>query len=132
VLTPDPATGGDSLPEPTGAHSVGRVSFDWVDPARTEIYAANPEDRRELVVFVWYPAEPQPTAEFAPYLPSAWAPAAEFLGLDVAGMRSHAIPDAPLAADYPAYCCSPPAVSRRCCWPRSLRSWRATVSSSWG
>jgi hypothetical protein len=103
VLTPDPATGGDSLSEPTGPHSVGRVSYDWVDPARTEIYAANLEDRRELVVFVWYPAEPQPTTEFAPYLPSAWAPAAEFLGLDVAGMRSHAIPDAPVAADYPAY-----------------------------
>jgi pimeloyl-ACP methyl ester carboxylesterase len=101
VLTPDPAT--DSLPEPTGPHSVGRVSYDWVDPARTEIYAANSEDRRELVAFVWYPAKPQPAVEFAPYLPRAWAPAAEFLGLNLAGVRSHAIPEAAVAADNAAY-----------------------------
>ena len=82
---------------------MGRVSYDWVDPARTEIYAANPEDRRELVVFVWYPAKPQPAVEFAPYLPPAWAPAVEFLGLNVAGLRSHAIPEAAVAADTPAY-----------------------------
>ena len=73
------------MPEPTGRHSVGRVSYDLVDPARTEIYAANPEDRRELVVFVWYPAKSQPAVEFAPYLPPEWAPTAEFLGLNVAG-----------------------------------------------
>jgi pimeloyl-ACP methyl ester carboxylesterase len=91
------------LPEPTGPHSVARVSYDWVDPARTEIYAANPEDRRELVVFVWYPAKPQPAAEFAPYLPAAWAPATEFLGLNVAGLRSHAIPDAAVADSNSAY-----------------------------
>jgi dienelactone hydrolase len=82
---------------------VGRVSYDWVDPARTEIYAANPEDRRELVAFVWYPAKPQPAVEFAPYLPRAWAPTAEFLGLDLAGVRSHAIPEAAVAADNAAY-----------------------------
>jgi hypothetical protein len=82
---------------------VGRVSYDWVDRARTEIYAAKPEDRRELVVFVWYPAKPQPAVEFAPYVPPAWAPAAEFLGLNVAGLRSHAIPEAAVAADTSAY-----------------------------
>jgi hypothetical protein len=58
------------VPEPTGPYPVGRVSYDWVDSARTEIYAANPEDRRELVVFVWYPAKPRLVAEFAPYLPA--------------------------------------------------------------
>jgi pimeloyl-ACP methyl ester carboxylesterase len=103
VLTQDPASRGNSLPEPTGLHSVGRVSYNWVDPARTEIYATNPEDRRELVVFVWYPAQPKPVVEFAPYLPPAWAPAAEFLGLDVAGVCSHAIPEAAVAADDSAY-----------------------------
>ena len=68
------------MPEPTGPYPVGRVSYDWVNSARTEIYAANPEDRRELVVFVWYPAKPRLLAEFAPYLPPAWTPTAEFLG----------------------------------------------------
>jgi dienelactone hydrolase len=91
------------LPMPTGPHSVGRVSYDWVDHARFDIYAGNPAARRELVLFVWYPASPQATAEFAPYLPSAWAPTAEFLGINVAGLRSHAVPGAPVAADSAAY-----------------------------
>ena len=91
------------LPMPTGPHSVGRVSYDYVDHARFDIYAGNPEARRELVLFVWYPASPQATAEFAPYLPSAWAPTAEFLGINVAGLRTHAVPDASIAADSAAY-----------------------------
>jgi hypothetical protein len=68
-----PVTAGSAtnpLPLPTGPYPVGRVSYDWVDTARAEIYAANPDERRELVVFLWYPAQPDPTTEFAPYLPA--------------------------------------------------------------
>ena len=96
-------TAADRLPEPTGQHAVGRVSYDWVDSTRTEIYAASGEDRRELVVFVWYPAKSERAAEFAPYLPPAWAPVAEFLGINIAGLRSHAVPDATVATDNSAY-----------------------------
>jgi dienelactone hydrolase len=104
-----PATAADRLPEPTGQHAVGRLSYDWVDSTRTEIYAANREDRRELAVFVWYPAKER-GAELAPYLPQAWAPVADFLGINVAGLRSHAVPDATVAADdspYPVLLLSP-------------------------
>jgi dienelactone hydrolase len=100
----------DLLPEPTGQYAVGRRSYDLVDPTRTEIYAANRKDRRELVVFVWYPAEPESAADFAPYLPQAWAPVAEFLGINVAGLSSHAVPDAAVATDdstYPVLLLSP-------------------------
>lgn len=102
------ATAADRLPEPTGPHAVGRLSYDWVDSTRTEIYAANREDRRELVVFVWYPAK-EHAAELAPYLPQAWAPVADFLGIKVAGLRSHAVPDAAVADDsvYPVLLLSP-------------------------
>jgi hypothetical protein len=54
------------------------------------------------VVFVWYPAEDR-AAELAPYLPQAWAPVADFLGINVAGLRSHAVLDATVAADDSAY-----------------------------
>ena len=50
----------EGLPAPTGRHGVGRVSFDWVDQGRAEVYSSNPQDRRELVVWVWYPAAPDP------------------------------------------------------------------------
>ena len=45
-------SGGGPLPLPTGPLAVGRVSYDWVDRARFDIYAGNPQVRRELVVFV--------------------------------------------------------------------------------
>ena len=98
-----PATAADRLPEPTGQHAVGRLSYDWVDSARTEIYGANREDRRELVVFVWYPAKQESAATFAPYLPPAWAPVAEFLGINVVGLSSHAVADATVAEHDSAY-----------------------------
>ncbi len=91
------------LPEPTGHYAVGRLSYDVVDATRTEIYAANREDLRELVVFVWYPANPESAANFAPYLPPAWAPVAEFLGINVVGLSSHAVPNAAVATDDSAY-----------------------------
>jgi Platelet-activating factor acetylhydrolase, isoform II len=97
-----PATAADLLPEPTGQYAVGRLSYEWVDTTRTEIYAADREDRRELVVFVWYPTQER-AAELAPYLPQSWAPVADFLGINVAGLRSHAVPDAAVAADDTAY-----------------------------
>jgi dienelactone hydrolase len=86
----------DCLPAPTGPHPVGRTSYDWTDPNRAEIYSADPTDRRELVVWIWYPAA-SGHGERAPYVPQPWAPAAEFLGLEVAGVRAHSVEDAPLA-----------------------------------
>jgi hypothetical protein len=91
------------LPEPTGQHAVGRLSYDWIDSTRTEIYGASREDRRELVVFVWYPATQESAATFAPYLPPAWAPVAEFLGINVVGLGSHAVADATVAEHDSAY-----------------------------
>jgi hypothetical protein len=58
------------LPRPSGSHPVGRVSFHWTDPARPEILTAAPEDRRELVVHVWYPAAAS-TGPTAAYFPDA-------------------------------------------------------------
>jgi predicted dienelactone hydrolase len=100
----------EGLPAPTGRYGVGRVSLDWVDPSRAEIYSSNPEDRRELLVWVWYPAAPAPGAERAAYLPGQWAGAGGFLGLDAAGLLTHAVADARLADDestYPVLLLSP-------------------------
>jgi hypothetical protein len=93
----------EGLPAPTGRHQVGRVSFVWVDQGRVEIFSSNPQDRRELVVWVWYPAAPGRDAERAAYLPEPWAPASQFLGLDAAGLRSHAVADAAVADDQSSY-----------------------------
>jgi hypothetical protein len=82
-----PSSTPEGLPAPSGRHRMGRASYDWVDAQRAEICSSDPQDRRELVVWVWYPAAPAPDAERAAYLPEPWAPTGQFLGLDATGLR---------------------------------------------
>ncbi len=43
---------------PTGPYAVGTAVYHLTDPARDEIYTDDPADKRELMVQVWYPAQP--------------------------------------------------------------------------
>lgn len=109
-LTPPSVQLLDMLPSPTGRYPVGRVSVDCVDHTRREIYSNNPADPRELVLWVWYPAAPDTSTERADYLPTPWMPIADYLGISVAGSRTHAVAGARLAADesrYPVLILSP-------------------------
>ena len=47
---------GPQLPPPTGPFPVGRMAFHWIDSSRTEPFAPTLATRRELMVYVWYPA----------------------------------------------------------------------------
>lgn len=62
------------LPEPTGPYAIGTFTTYLVDESRPEIYTEDPNDNREVMVQVWYPAAAR-TGEPARYLPD----------LDVAG-----------------------------------------------
>jgi predicted dienelactone hydrolase len=42
--------------KPSGPYPVGTREYDWTDSARAEPYTRAPDDRRRLVVQVWYPA----------------------------------------------------------------------------
>jgi Platelet-activating factor acetylhydrolase, isoform II len=100
----------EALPTPSGRYHVGRTSYDWIDAQRAEIYSSDPQDRRELFVWVWYPAAPDADAAPAAYLPDPWAPTGQFLGLDATGLQSHAAADAAMATDqatFPALVMSP-------------------------
>lgn len=44
------------LPDPTGPYAIGTFSSYLVDNGRPEIYTQDPNDKRELMVQVWYPA----------------------------------------------------------------------------
>lgn len=63
------------LPAPTGPYAIGRVSYDWVDHLRVETFAPQKGAKRELFVWVWYPAERLADQEPANYLPPKWAQA---------------------------------------------------------
>jgi predicted dienelactone hydrolase len=54
---------------PTGPYTVGTAVYHLTDPDRDEIYTADPDDNRELMVQVWYPAQPpSPGTKPARYL----------------------------------------------------------------
>jgi len=55
-----------TVPPPTGPFSVGRVTVHWADSSRIEPLAPN-HGPRELMVDIWYPAEPT-AAAVAEYL----------------------------------------------------------------
>jgi hypothetical protein len=66
------------LPAPTGPCAVARAAYCW-DGRRT-VSTREAGGARDLVVWIWYPAEPPPNATTAEYLPGGWAAAGEFLG----------------------------------------------------
>ena len=58
-----------SLPAPSGEHTVGTSLFTWTDERREELWTSDPEDRRRLVIQLWFPASPTANATRAPYVP---------------------------------------------------------------
>lgn len=59
------------MPTPDGPFSVGTVTYHLVDPSRPEPYTADPDDVREFMVQLWYPAAPEPAVKPASYFPDA-------------------------------------------------------------
>ncbi len=76
VLFPVPV-----FPKPVGLYQVGTVSYYRMDEARAELYTDDANDKRELMIQIWYPATPARGAKTGPWIN----------GLDVAG---------PIMADY--------------------------------
>jgi predicted dienelactone hydrolase len=102
-----------ALPAPTGTYRVGRTSFHWKDLSRDETMTDDPQDRREVMVHIWYPANHSVTAS-----PEAYFPDLELLKdfysesrRTVFGtVRSDAVADAGIAPDrrpYPVVIFSP-------------------------
>jgi predicted dienelactone hydrolase len=101
------------LPKPTGPYQVGTVIWSLTDRSRPAVYSSNPDEPREFVVQVWYPAEPTPGAKPAPWIQQAdrVIPAAGdyfdmpvFLFSHLGLFRTNSFRDAPLAggdATYP-------------------------------
>jgi predicted dienelactone hydrolase len=82
---------------------VARVCREWIDLDRAEIYSASPGDRRELLVWIWYPAGSAAGMGRAPYLPEAWTSVADLLGMNVVGLLSNAWASGGMADDQTSY-----------------------------
>ena len=57
------------LPEPTGHHQIGTVTYHWVDRSRPEGLSADAHDDRQVIATLFYPALRVPDGPPAPYIP---------------------------------------------------------------
>ena len=95
------------LAAPTGPSAVGRIEIALTDSARVDPFASDGRPR-EIAVWIWYPTAPGNTAPKAPYLPKAWADAANkttgpagVLFQDNNAVHTNSIASAPLQAKSP-------------------------------
>jgi dienelactone hydrolase len=108
-----------TLPVPTGPFAVGRAIYDWSDDQAVDPLAPVAGTKRELLVWIWYPAAPgQPTGQSAAqaatddYLPAPMRIAVEqqsgalltkFLTRDRAKVRTHSLRDAAVSTQQAPY-----------------------------
>jgi len=100
------------FPHPTGPYGIGTVTYHWIDRQRDELFTADPDDHREVMVQIWYPAKKDPSARRAPYVQDAGAlapPLAKAFHLPTFAfdhfkyVSTNAISSAPVATDEPSY-----------------------------
>lgn len=91
---------------PTGPYAVGTTLYHWTDAEREETYTLEQDDRRELMVQIWYPAEPDARLAPVPYLrdvPEITAGLEKALSIPAFALshlgqvQTHAQPDAKLS-----------------------------------
>lgn len=88
------------LPMPTGSFPVGTRRYAFRDESRPDTITPDPDDRRELVVQVWYPAADSagpPVPYMDPATAATWVERHGFPEGFQDRVRTHARADAPLA-----------------------------------
>ena len=98
------AAAGVAFPDLSGPYKVGRTSYALMDSSRKEVFTSEPDDARELVITVHYPAEAPIGASPAPYADTALvasiAEAYHVPWVLIEAMHSHAF-DKPAAVAKP-------------------------------
>ncbi len=100
------------MPVPTGPYAVGTTSLRLIDATRPEVFTDAPDDKRALMVQIWYPADAPANAARAPWLAradvmapaiAAWVRLPSFAFNHAGLVRSNSVADAPLSPDQAAY-----------------------------
>ena len=100
-----------TLPQPTGPFAVGRAIYDWTDDVTLDTLAPVPGNKRELLVWMWYPAADGQSAA-ADYAPAPLRAAIEngsgallsrFLTRDLSKVRAHSLRNADVSPQQQSY-----------------------------
>ncbi len=103
---------GLTLPKPTGPFTVGRALYDWTDDKTLDTLAPVPGTKRELLVWMWYPAADSPSAVIADYLPAPLRTAIErqsgvllshFLTRDLSKVHAHSLLNVDVSSQQQSY-----------------------------
>ncbi|MFN7995065.1 MAG: hypothetical protein U0Q18_15765 [Bryobacteraceae bacterium] len=101
-----------TLPTPTGLFAVGRTTYTWTNQSEADEFAPSPGSKRQVLVWVWYPAAHSQRDVPAEYLPARWRAALRerlgflmrsFLKRDPSLVRAHGVPDAMVSPERQAY-----------------------------
>jgi Platelet-activating factor acetylhydrolase, isoform II len=97
---------------PSGPYEIGTLTYHWENADRPEVFTADSDDRRGLMVQIWYPAKRDTSSPRAPWVQDADALEADLARvLHLPGftfghlkyITSDAILSAPVADDEPSY-----------------------------
>ena len=99
-----------ALPKPTGQFAVGRILYDWVDDQALDPLAPA-GTKRELLVWLWYPAVASSSEEVAEYVPDETRHAVEhdrgpllnLLTKDLSKVHAHSLRDADVSQQQRSY-----------------------------
>jgi pimeloyl-ACP methyl ester carboxylesterase len=111
------ATATSPFPAPTGPFKVGTVIRQWGDNTRDETFTEATDDKRQLLVQFWYPADVKESDTLAPYMAASDVTLTTFEALiegsrdvklplshsDFAAYQSHSYSGAVVAAKQPSY-----------------------------
>src|SRR5579863_1393268 len=101
-----------TLPEPTGQFPVGRAMVHWVDNKRMDSLAPAKGQKRELIVWIWYPAAVKTPVQTVEYQPAPWRAAvvneqgalmSKFFTRDSALVRAHSLENAEVSSAQHTY-----------------------------
>jgi predicted dienelactone hydrolase len=99
------------FPLPSGPYAIGPLPYHWIDRDRLESFTVDPDDHRELMVQIWYPAKGNLLSSRASYVPQAdiLRPLAHLLRLPeftlghLKYVTTNASPSVPVADGEPSY-----------------------------
>src|SRR3984893_2602699 len=101
-----------TLPTLTGPFAVGRALYDWADDQAVDTLAPVPGTKRELLVWIWYPAATGQSATMDEYLPAPSRTAVQrqrgvlftqFLTRDLSKVHAHSLRNSDVSPQQRSY-----------------------------